>query len=368
MNAKKIAIIGGGIAGAGPAWQLAIRGWEVHLFESQTIGSGASTKAAGMLAPNAEVTYEEDALLLLGQRSMELYPRWVDELSQASGIDFDYRREGTLMVAIDRDDAEALQHIYQFHQRLGLPTERLLGDEAREREPGLDPTINFALFSPYDHQIDPIKMMAALRKAFLTAGGHLHEQCPVDSVITKDGRVTALRTADEQLFEFPHILIAAGAWSKKIGGIPTGILPHIRPVRGQMLSVELGDPPLVQHVIRAPDAYLVPKSDGRLLVGGTMEERGFDPHQTAGGIMDLLQGAWEALPGIYDANLLNTWTGFRPVTLSNTPVIGSTEIEGLHLSVGHGRNGILLAPITAFGLAEFIDTNSMPDSLLPFRP
>ena len=365
---KTIAIIGAGVAGLGPAWQLALRGWEVHLFEAHKVGSGASTKAAGMLAPTAEVTFEEEDLLHLGQQSLELYPRWAGELEETTGIDLDYRREGTLMVAIDRDDAEALQHIYNYHQRLGLPVERLLGEEARRREPGLDPSVHFALFSPHDHQIDPVKMITALRLAFLDAGGQLYEESPVAEVVIRDAEVRGLTLVGGEAIEFPNILVAAGAWSRKIAGIPDGILPHIRPVRGQMISVALGEPPLTGHVIRAPDAYLVPKSDGRLLIGATMEERGFDLRHTAGGVLDLLTGAWEALPGIYDAPILDMWTGLRPITLTNTPVIGTTEIDGLHLCVGHGRNGILLAPITAYGLAQWLDEGSAFTSLQPFEP
>lgn len=365
---REIAVIGGGIAGLGPAWQLALRGWKVRLFERDLVGSGATTKAAGMLAPTAEVAFDEENLLGLGRHSLALYPQWVDELREATGTDLDYRTEGTLIVAMDRDDAEALEHLYRYHQRLGLPVERLLGDEARRREPGLSPNVHYALFSPNDHQIDPIRMTAALRQAYLEAGGELHENCPVSDLLIEGDHVTALRLADSTVVTTETVLIAAGAWSRQLGGIPDGILPHIRPVRGQVIALELGAPPLIDHVIRAPDAYLAPKSDGRLLIGATMEERGFDPRQTAGGLLDLLQGAWEALPAIHDANFIDTWTGFRPITLSNQPVIGPTAVEGLYLSVGHGRNGILLAPATAYGLAELLDSGELPKILTPFSP
>ncbi len=363
-----IAVIGGGVAGLGPAWQLARRGLSVTLFERDHVGAGASRRAAGMLAPTAEVTFEEVELLRLGQQSLQMYPRWIDELGETADIDIDYRKEGTLIVAIDRDDAEALEHLYRYHRRLDLPVERLLGDEARKLEPGLSPRVNYALFTPGDHQIDPIRMVQAMAEAFLSAGGTLHENSAASEVIVTDGALEGLRLEDGRLIEADHVVVAAGAWSGQLEGLPAGVLPHVRPVRGQMLVVELGEPPIVEHVIRAPDAYLAPKSDGRLLIGSTMEERGFDPRLTAGGLYDILDGAWEAVPGIYDAHVLDMWTGFRPVSLANQPIIGPTSIDGLFLSVGHGRNGIVLTPATAYGLAETIATGRAPDYLEPFLP
>ena len=364
---QTIGIIGGGVAGLGPAWQLATRGWNVHLFERDTIGSGASRRAAGMLAPTSEVTFEEKQLLRIGQQSLQMYPDWIDELTAISGVDVDYRREGTLIVAVDRDDAEALEHLYQYHQRLGLDVERLVGDDARQLEPGLSPNIHYALFTPHDHQVDPIRLIDALGKAFVAAGGHLHEDTEVAGVELGDDGVRAIRLDDSTAIDTEAAVVAAGAWSPRLDGIDD-VLPHIRPVRGQMLAVELGSPPIIDRVVRAPDAYLVPKSDGRLLIGSTMEERGFDERLTAGGLFDILEGAWEAVPGIYDAPVVDTWTGFRPLTLANQPVIGPTAIDGLFLSVGHGRNGILLSAATGYGLAEAIDTGHIPDYLRPFAP
>lgn len=367
MTSNHICIVGGGVAGLGPAWQLAKRGWDVELYERNRIGSGASTSAAGMLAPTSEVAFEERELLRLGRRSLEMYPQWVDELTEASGVNLGYRTEGTLLVAVDRDDAEALDRLYDYHRRLELPVERLDKDEARELEPGLSPNIHFALFTPSDHQIDPANMVAALKTAFLDAGGTLRENSPVAEIRIDDGKTRGLWLADGSAVDAARVVIAAGAWTTLIDGLE-GLLPRIRPVRGQMIAVELGDPPLLERVVRAPDAYLVPKSDGRLLIGSTMEERGFDPRHTAGGMLDVLQGAFEAVPGIYDAHIVDTWTDFRPMTLANKPVIGPTDIEGLHLSVGHGRNGILLTPATAYGLAELVDEGSIPKYLLDFAP
>lgn len=369
MSTRKcIAIVGGGVAGLSPAWQLAKRGWEVHLFERDRLGGGASSRAAGMLAPVSEATFEEEELLQLGLRSLELYPRWVEELAEHASRNLDYRRWNTLIVAVDRDDAEALERLYGYYRRLDLDVKQLSGRQVRKREPGLTPNINYGLLPLHDHQIDPGAMIEAMGRAFITAGGHLHEQTPVDAIELGDDGVEALRLEDGARFETHFAVLAAGAWSSKIDGLPDRVLPHLRPIRGQVVAVALGDPPLIQHVIRAPDAYLVPRGDGRLIVGSTMEERGFDDRLTAGGVLDILTGAWEAVPGIYDAPILDMGTGFRPVTMANEPVVGATNIDGLYLSVGHGRGGILMTPATGYGLAQIIDEQEIPSWLKPFSP
>lgn len=367
MTEKRIAIIGAGVAGLGPAWQLAKRGWTVEVFEAHRAGSGASSKAAGMLAPVSEVTFMEDQLLQLSRFSHSLYRRFIDELEAESGLCLDYRDVGALLVAVDRDDAEKLEHLYQFQQKLNLPVQRLRGEELRELEPGLSPTINYGLYCPEDHQVDPKKLIEGLKIAFLRAGGSLHENSPIEEIGHANGKVQTLLVNDEVL-SFDQILLALGPWTRRIKGLPKGLLPHIRPVRGQMIALQLGNPPLLHHVVRGPDAYLVPRSDGRLIVGATMEEKGFDPSQTAGGIMDLLVGAFEVLPGIYDAPILETWSGFRPISLQNEPLLGPSGLKGLFLSLGHGRNGIVLAPVTAYGLASLIDGDQIFPELHPFLP
>ena len=362
-----IAIIGAGVAGLGVGWKLAKAGREVTILERGGVGAGASTAAAGMLAPTAEVTFEEEALLRLGQQSLAMYPEFVDELEADSGLGVDYRTDGTLMVALDADDARALEHIHGYHTELGLAVERLSAERARQLEPGLAPGLHSALFIGSDHQVDPRRLVEALARAFERAGGRLLEHTEVERVAI-EGRIEAVHTGAGQRVACETLVVAAGAWTRHIEGVPAAQMPRIRPVRGQMLSVALGQPPLCRHVIRAPDAYLVPKSDGRLIVGATSEERGFDERLTAGGVFELLRGAWQALPGIYDQPLLDLWTGFRPVSLDNLPVVGPCEIDGLWFATGYGRNGILLTPITATLLAEAIETGQVPEALAPFGP
>ncbi|MFP4599850.1 MAG: glycine oxidase ThiO [Persicimonas sp.] len=367
-KSTEIAIVGAGVAGLGVGWKLAQAGRQVTIFERGEAGSGASRAAAGMLAPTAEVTFEEEALLRLGQKSLAMYPDFVAELEEASGLDVDYRSDGTLMVALDADDAGALDHVSRYHRELGLTVDKLDAERARELEPGLAPNLHSALFIASDHQVDPRRLTAALAEAFVRAGGRLVEHTPV-ARIECDERVEAVVIEAGERIACDRVLVAAGAWTPQIDGLARGVLPYIRPVRGQMLAVGLGEPALCRHVIRAPDAYLVPKSDGRLIVGATSEEMGFDPELTAGGVFELLRGAWEVLPGIYDQHLLDMWTGFRPVTLDNLPVLGpSEEVDGLWFATGHGRNGILLTPITAHEVARAILDGRPSDALAGFTP
>ena len=372
QDGPRVAIVGAGVIGLGIGWQLASRGISVEIFERDRPGSGASRAAAGMLAPSSELDFEEDALLRFGLRSLEMFPEFVAELEEASGRDVDYRTDGTLVVAVDRDDAEAIEHVHSYRRELDLEAERLTAEQARQLEPGLAPRIHGAVHCHSDHQVDPNRLIDALVDAFEAAGGLLHTDTPVDAVDLEQ-RPHRLIVEDGESFEADLVVLAAGAWSTEIEGIPDGVLPHIRPVRGQMLSVDLGDPPLCEHVIRVPDpsqldVYLVPKSDGRLLVGATSEERGFDPHLTVGGVFELLRGAYKALPGIYDHDILEMWTGFRPVTLDNEPVLGPTDVDGLWLAVGHGRGGILLSAISARLLADAIATGEIPEALVDFTP
>lgn len=347
----RVVIVGGGIAGLGTAWELAKRGLEVRVLERDHVGAGATSAAAGMLAAVSEAKYGEDGLVRQCLASRDAWPQWAAELEAASGVDVDYRTEGTFVVAVDRDDLKKLEHLQQLHHRLDLPATMIDGDEARELEPLLAPSIPGVLHCPNDHQVDPRLVIAALATAVRRAGVVIEEEVDVDDFEIVEGRVR--RAAHVEDSDATYVL-AAGAWSRQFPSLGAD-RPMVRPVRGQLLAVELGEPPLCRHVIRGPDAYLVPKSSGRLIVGATMEEVGFDPRLTAGGVMDILVGAWETIPAIYDQPILETWTGFRPLSLDAEPIIRRTDVaSNLVLNTGHGRNGILLAPYTSRRAAALV--------------
>ena len=352
----RVAIIGAGVCGLGIGWRLAQAGCAVDVFDKGAAGHGATWASAGMLAGGVETEPGEEALLPLAQLSQRMWPAFARELQAASGIDVEYRDEGTLVVALTRDDLAQLRFTYEFQIGLGIELEWLSGAEARAREPHLKPNLAGAVYSAGDHQVDNRQLARALKHAFLGAGGRLHEREPVTAVEVEAGRVRGV-TLGERRHRAEVVVLAAGAWSRDIAGLPAGARPPVRPIKGQALALRM-DPaaPLIEHVIWVPKGYLVPRNDGRLLVGATVEERGFDESLTAGGIFALLESAWRALPAIEELAIDEFWVGFRPGSRDDLPILGATPVEGLMLASGHHRNGILLAPITAEAVAQQVLT------------
>ena len=368
----KVIIVGGGVIGLGIGWQLAKAGCAVTVFERAQAGHAASWAAAGMLAPLAEVHFEEQELLRLGRYSLELYPEWVRELEADSQMSVGYRTEGTLVVAIDQDDAHLLQHLYESQKLLDLHVEWMSGAEAREIEPLLSPKITAVISCDDDHQVDNRLMVEALVAAYRNAGGVLVEQVSVDRIEVSGGTARGVWT-EGILHEADLIVLCAGCWSREIEGLPESVKPPVRPVKGQMLALQIESGITLQKVVRTPrskyetDVYLVPKNDGRLIVGATSEEMGFNTELTAGGLFELLRGAWEAVPGIYDLPILETWAGLRPGSRDNAPILGQTDVESLIMATGHYRNGILLTPVTARSVATLILTGHTSEIIAPFQ-
>jgi len=364
----KTVIIGAGVIGLGIAWRLAQAGCPVAVFDRAEAGRGASWAAAGMLAAAVETEPGEEALLALTLESQRMWPDFATELEAASGISVGYRDEGTIVVALTRDDAEQLRFTYDFQKSLGLDLEWLSGAATRRREPHLRPGVSGAVFSPRDHQVDNRRLTLALVTAARKAGAVLYEHDPVREVESAGGRITAVAT-ERRREHADVIVLAAGAWSREIAGIPTANLPPVRPIKGQMLALSM-DPanPLLHHVIWLPRGYLVPRRDGRLVVGGTVEERGFDDRITAGGLLALIEGAWRAVPGIEELPVAETWVGFRPGSRDDAPMLGPSGIDGLVLATGHHRNGILLTPLTAEAVSTYVLTGRLPEAARPFTP
>jgi glycine oxidase len=361
-------VVGGGVCGLGVAWRLAAAGCAVDIFDKGEPGRAATWAAAGMLAARAEVEPGEETLLRLNLLCQEMWPGFARELEAATGQTIDYRDEGTLIVSATRDDAEALEFTYTLQRRLGLDVEWLSGAEARKREPFLAPGVNAGVYSPGDHQVDNRKLADALLAACIAEGAGLHPNTAVSAVETAHGRVRGVRVdGRDDIHEADVVLLAAGAWSRGIEGVPPEARPPVRPLKGQMLSVRM-DPaePLLSHVVWAPGVYLVPRRDGRLLIGATVEEKGFDTDMTAGGLFDLLRDTWDVLPGIEELPIDETWVGHRPTSRDDAPILGPTPVDGLVLATGHHRNGILLAPVTADAVSRFILTGALDESIRPF--
>ena len=372
MSNENIVIIGGGVIGLGIGWQLAKSGAAVTIFDRSEAGRAASWAAAGMLAPYAEVHTEEPELLQLGIESLSLYPQWVDELETDTHMSIGYRVEGTLIVGLEPDDTHQLRHLYKAQQQFGLEVKWLNGRDACEIEPALSPRVNSAIHCETDHQVDNRLMICALKYAFQKYGGKLHENRTVNKIVVENGRVTAVQT-DEGIKQCDIVILAAGCWSRQIDGIPDDMLPPVRPVKGQMLALEMNEGIEIITVIRTVRAryptnvYLVPRSDGRLIVGATSEEMGYDERLTVGGMFELLRGAWEVVPGIYELPILEAWTGLRPGSRDNAPILGNTPIDNLIYATGHYRNGILLTPVTVYEITKLILTGETSPTIVPFQ-
>lgn len=355
-----VAVVGGGAIGLACAWRLAQRGSSVTVVDPAP-GSGASHAAAGMLCPVTEAHYGEEPLLALTLTSAGRWPEFAAELSDESGIDVGYRAEGTLAVAFDDDDVRALDGLLRFQQSLGLPADRLGSRECRSLEPRLSPRIRGGARFAGDHQVDNRRVVAALlvacerrgvgtvrRSAARLAGG---------GVVLDDGTVVAAG----------RVVVAVGCWSASLADeVP------VRPVKGQIvrLAFDPADPPLAHNVrglAGGRSVYLVPRADGELVVGATVEELGFDTTVTAGAVQELLRAAADLLPGVSELRLVETHAGLRPGTPDNAPIIGpSPGDERVVYATGHFRNGILLTPVTADAVASLVVDGVLTPEVAPF--
>lgn len=363
-----VIVVGAGAIGLGIAWRAAQAGIAVTLVDERP-GRGASWAAAGMLAPVTEVHYGEEALLELNLASAARYADFAAELRDATGRDIGYRRCGTLVVARDTDDNAVLDDLFRFQSTLGLDVTRLRGREARQLEPALAPRTRGAIHVAGDHQVDNRALVEALRLAVERAGVRLVAG-RVAAVRIAGDRAAGVTLADGTSLDAPQVVLAAGVGTGAIAGLPRDAVPPVRPVKGQLLHLRPrgGQPPLATRTIRGLDVYIVTRSDGRTVVGATVEEQGDDRTVTGGGVRQLLRDAWELLPGLDEYELTETVVGLRPGSPDNAPLLGPTGVDGLVVATGHYRNGILLTPVTAEALAHVLETGEVPALVAPFSP
>jgi glycine oxidase len=318
-----VAVVGGGVIGLSVAWRARARGMSVVVFDRGELGGETTRVAAGMLAPASEADAQERALLALGLESARMWGAFAAELGDVSGVDVGLRTEGTLAVARDGDEKAALERELDLSERLGLRAQRLLPSAARALEPALAPSIRLAAEFPDDHSVDPRALADALVAACERAGVALRPRTEVSSLDTVDAA---------------QVVLAAGPWSAALAALP------VRPVKGQ--TIRLRGAQLLERTLRFEGGYLVPRADGRLVLGATVEERGFDIAMTALAVHDLLRDAAELVPGILECEIEELLAGLRPGTPDNAPLIGRLD-ERVVVATGHHRNGILLAPVTA---------------------
>ncbi|HUF12331.1 MAG TPA: glycine oxidase ThiO [Longimicrobiales bacterium] len=366
----RVAIVGGGAIGCSIAWRLARRGASVRVIDDQVVAGAATRAAGGMLAPLAE-SHKAGPFLQLALESLRRYPDFVAELEAAAGIAVGYVRAGKVVAALSAAEEDDLASMHAWQSTTaGARTEWLSGEEARALEPALAPQVRAAVLITDDHRVDNVALGAALERAATLAGVDWIRK-RASRLLEAGGRALGVETSDGERIEADVVVVAAGAWSGELEGLPRAL--PIRPVRGQMLALR-PERPLFGRTIAGTRGYLVPRLDGRVIVGSTMEEAGFESKTTPDALAALRAGAVRLIPALAEAARAGAWAGLRPATPDGLPVLGpDPSMPGLSYATGHFRNGILLAPITADALAADIlgddaDVDLTPWSAGRFEP
>ena len=346
-------IAGGGVIGLSCAWRASQRGLSVCVLERDRVGSGATDVAAGMLAPVGEASWGEESLLHLNLASHALWPRFASELERESGAASGFARIGALHVALDRDETEDLRRQHELHREHGLESEWLEPAACRELEPGLAPSVAGGVLAPHEGVADPRQLSAALLAALRARAAAVLEGAEVAEAEFGDG--VSVTTSDDRTVRGDALVLATGCFSGQTPWLAPEARPPVRPVKGEILTLrQRADAPVCERIVVGDRLYMVPREDGRLLVGATVEERGFDTTVTAGGVHELLREAYRTLPEVAETELVEMRAGLRPGTPDNAPLIGPSGAEGLLVATGHFRNGVLLAPATAEAIAALL--------------
>ncbi len=357
-------IIGGGVIGLSIAWHLSRENQAVTMIDSAEPGQ-SSRAAAGMLAPLAEAR-GPGPFLDLALESLRRYPDFVEALNEESGLDLEICGPGMLRVARTAEEESALGEAFEWQAKLGLPLCRLTGEEVRRLEPDTAARVRAALLSPAERHIEPRLLLAGLTSACRNRGVRFVSGSVTDMEMTSE-RVIAAQTNSDR-FPCQTLVIAGGAWSKFWGQI-LGVSVPIQPLRGQILALGPCQPILLRHTLYTHGAYLVPRSDGRIVAGATEESVGFETQTTAYGMASLRANAEELIPALSNWPLQSAWTGLRPLSVDGLPLLGRVPRWGnIHIAAGHGRNGILLAPVTAALMADSILHDAkLPEAFDPAR-
>jgi glycine oxidase len=360
-------VVGAGVIGLACAWRAAERGLRVCVLERERPGAGASSVAAGMLAPVGEVSWGEERLLRANLESAAAWPAFAARLGEASGREVGYRAIGALHVALDRDEAEELRRRHELQVSLGLESAWLRPSECRRLEPGLATSVAGGIHAPTEAEADPRVIVSALVEALRRAGGEIVTGDAAAEALLDGGRVRGLRTREGREIEASSVVAAAGAWSGDADWLPPQARPPVRPVKGQIMVLR-GAEPVCERIVASRWVYLVPRADGRLVVGATVEERGFEQAITAGGVHELLRETYRLLPEIAELEIADMSAGFRPGSPDNAPMVGAGALEGLVLATGHYRNGILLAPLTADAVAATLTGEELSPAAAALDP
>jgi glycine oxidase len=361
-----VLIIGGGVIGLAIARELYRKGVrQITVVERASLGQEASHAAAGMLAPSAE-TEKLDDFFRLCNESNKLYPEFAAELLEETDIDIELDRQGTLYVALTDDDSAEIRRRFEWQRGAGLAVEYLTARETRAIEPFLSPDVRESLFFPGDWQVENRKLLQALEKFAASSGIGIRENTKIKQLLIENGKCAGAASETEKFFA-EQVILATGAWTSLIE-TENLVMPPVKPVRGQMIAFHTAKR-LFQKVIYSPRGYLVPRADGRVLAGATVEDAGFDKSVSREGIEFLRENALEIAPSLVNLEIAEKWAGLRPLAADGLPVLGSfPQVENLRFATAHYRNGILLAPLTAKLLAEKTVENKDSDYLKIFSP
>lgn len=346
-NNQKIAIIGGGIIGLSIAWQLRKTGAYVDLFEAGETGMGASIKAAGMISPYRELQFGEEKLLETFIESANLYPEFIKNIEIDAEEKIDFRQDGSLLVAIDDDDVLELQRFYDYQQSLNLPIEWWNREQVLKKIPHLNPNFKAASFCNNEASVDNRGLLKTLHKANLNLGTKIFEHSRIEDIWIEAGTCKGIFFKNEKQ-KYDAVILASGL-TYQFPSMPKKLLQAIRPVKGQALCLKMLPGLEIVCVLRSIHrypVYMVPRSNGELIIGATMEELS-DENVTAGAVLDLLYAAWRLLPAVYEFPIVDTWAGLRPANNRQQPELGPTEVPGLIAAMGLYRHGFLLAPYVA---------------------
>ena len=352
---KKIIVIGAGIIGLSISYYLKKHDFDIAVIEKSRAGLEASYAAAGMLAAQSEFDFYEDFMNFC-VKSRDMYESYCSEIEKASGINAEYQKSGMLRPALDEEQAKHLKNNYKWQKKKGFEIEVLSGEEIRKIEPSLSKNITSGLYSKNDGQVNNRKLMDALITANKKINNRIIEDTEVKGYVIKDNKVNGIKTKNNETFNADIVINAAGSWSSLIS---KDLIPNfnVKPILGQMVSLQ-SDKPLLNKVIFASilgkGGYIVPRRNNEIILGSTMEDIGFEKKITDEGISSILKRCYEIVPELKKLKLKEKWSGFRPFASDNMPIIGKTNIENLILATAHGRNGILLAPITAKAVEELV--------------
>lgn len=363
MKKFDVAIAGAGLIGGSIALELARAGLSVGLFDRQEPGQESSWAGAGILSPAPE-SAAMIPLVPLAKASMAIYSDFVHMIEEISGQRAGYRPKGTLQAIFSRDARQELSTVIALHHGLGLKAEALSAADARDLEPSLSDDLEAAVLRPEEASVDNRAMTQAVLEAARRSGVQFFSGSGAEAIWREGGRCAGLQLKNEKI-EAQWTVIAAGCFSASIEG--AAAYAPVRPAKGQMVSLRKDDL-RIERVLWSEKIYLVPRNDGRILAGATVEYTGFERGLTAGGLEKVLAGAIELSPGLAAARLEETWAGLRPDSPDHLPIVGPTDVDGLLIATGHFRGGILLAPITAKLVREWVTLQNVSVNWDRFSP